>query len=315
MPKKYRGNTHRVAARSINKYLSGRSLKDDMAWPRDGYEATRLVASIVAGALILCIFPLLIVKNEGSLFSWSMHYSYSGFTQAKRDTMWLIIMLCTPLTLAWLGAKGWRKVNWADPARVLCLLYFLWTAVSAVNGSYAGRTNDNGQLAVLYGAKRFEGMYTQLGYCGLMLMFSLMKPSRRTDVVFAAMAMLLFFCITMNQYQGGNPWGMYPRGRSIYTNYEFQGTTGNIDMGGGYLTLISALLLAFFVVQGGLAGWISLIPGLMGVMLILMTGVESGKIGVYAMGILLLMAMLRKPDMRVRGLILLGALALVLTLR
>lgn len=328
MAKKYRGNKHRVAAHTINKYRTGSLYghrPDDLPeWPKDGFEASRLIIAMIMGALILCVFPLLIISygKEGTigsafsnLFSFRSNYSYSLFTQSKRDTMWFITSLCLPLAALYVGLRGWKTIRWQDPARILGVLFFAWMTVTVYKGSYITATNANGELVVWCGSGRFEGMTTQYFYFALMLLFSLVKPSRRTNAVLAALAMLVFFFVTIGQYNGENPLGMYPNGRSIYTNYEFQSLTGNIDMGGGYLTLIAALLLAVFVVQGGVTGYISLIPGLMGVLVILMTGVESGKIGVYAGGILLLMAMMLKPELRCRGFVLLGLLAAVLTLR
>lgn len=168
---------------------------------------------------------------------------------------------------------------------------------------------------VLVGSGRFEGMTTQISYMALLLVFSLCKPSVDSAGFFAGIALLCFAGITLQQYLGENPLGLYPRGRSIYTNYEFQSTTGNIDMGGGYLTLVSALLLAYYVTKGGELGSILLIPGLLGVLLILATCVQAGYMAIYGGVMLLFVVMMCCPAMRSRGFVLAGLLMAVLTLR
>ena len=47
---------------------------------------------------------------------------------------------------------------------------------------------------------------------------------------------------------GVNVLGLFPAGHSIYTNYEFQSTIGNIDMVSGYLSLVVPLLLVLLAV-------------------------------------------------------------------
>ena len=165
------------------------------------------------------------------------------------------------------------------------------------------------------GAGRFEGMNTQVAYLALMFAFSLQRPSVKTSAAFAGCALAFYAVIVALQYLGGNPLGLYPGTRSIYTNYEFQGTIGNIDMGIGFLTLFSALLLAYFAVSGGIVGALVCVPGLAGVLLMLMMGVQAGYIAIIGGVCLLLMAMICRPELRSRGLVLLGLLLAVLTLR
>ena len=63
------------------------------------------------------------------------------------------------------------------------------------------------------------------------------------------------FCgIVALQYAGINVLGLFPTGRSIYTNYEFQGTIGNIDMVSGYVMLVMPMLLGAFVAREK-GGW------------------------------------------------------------
>ena len=101
-----------------------------------------------------------------------------------------------------------------------------------------------------WGQVRNEGLLTQLCYLAIFLCFSLVLPHRRMLRAGTAAGLALFTGIVLLQYLGRNPLDLFPRGRSVQTNYEFQGTIGNIDMVSGYLCLAVPMLVLPYVLHG-----------------------------------------------------------------
>ncbi|MBQ7848919.1 MAG: O-antigen ligase family protein [Clostridia bacterium] len=257
----------------------------------------------VLGMLWLALFPL---WQDGS---------YSRITRSK----WLGMLLLTGVTavacghmLATLAGRGeWRRhirLTWLHAAAAA---YFTLVALSAVYGSWADYNNDGGQLTVIWGAKRYEGLITQGCYGLIFLCMSLTRVRLRPLLDAAAYALLAYGAIVCLQYHDVNVLELFPVGTSIHTNYEFQGPIGNIDMVVGYLSIAGSALL------GGFAWlerprWLWLAAGLAGVLLLLLTEVQCGFIMLAAMLFALLLMALRHPDCRWRTLLILsGTLAMV----
>ena len=259
------------------------------AWP--GMVAAAL------GAMWLALFPL---WQDGS---------FSRITRAKWQGMLLLcaataaVVMVTVVILALRRELG-RSVRF-HPVQGLVLAYFALVALSAFRGAYAQALNSSGQRAALMGAIRYEGLLTQLCYLAIFLLMSLFRPRMKWLLRAAAASLMVFFAVTLLQYAGFNPLGLFPLGRSVRTNYEFQGTIGNIDMISGYLCLMVPLLLSAFVLQRQADGWL-LLAGLCGVMDQLLIGVQSGLIALaLAMG-LLAVFLLTRPRRRWRIVLIYG---------
>ena len=257
----------------------------------------------VLGALWLGVFTL-----------WQ-DLSYAHITRAKWIGALCLCALCVvtavPVTIVALRREGRRSLR-PHPALWLALGYFLWVALSAWQGSLSGQLNSRGEPAVLMDAIRYEGLYTHLCY-GLIFFSMNVHPARLRPVLWAAAAALaLFMGLVALQYTGVNPLGLYPSGRSIYANYEFQGTIGNIDMVSGYLCIVMPLLLMGYLLKGGPA---LLAGGLGCVLLMTMMEVQSGLIATALLCGLLLAVMLFRPETRCQGLIIFCGLAAMLALR
>lgn len=258
------------------------------------------------GSLWLTLFPL---WQDGS---------FSRITKAKLNGMHLLscIMVGMLLLLALLLLifPRRRAVVRLHPCQLLALGYFLWVALSAWQGQFSNQLNANGDRAVWLGALRYEGLQTQLFYALIFLCMSFFRP--RLDVLMhlAAVALIFFFTVVLLQYAGDNPLGLFPAGLSTRTNYEFQGTIGNIDMVSGYLCLAVPLMLGGFVWQ---SRWdpLLLFAGMCGVMEQLMIEVQSGLIALAAglgiFGILLL----QKPALRARIMTVYGGVLLLVSIR
>lgn len=260
----------------------------------------------VLGMVWLALFPL---WQDGS---------YSRITRSK----WLGMLLLTGVTvvagLHMLGTMAFRRelrrqvrLTWMHGA---ALAYFGLVALSAAFGSWADCSNDAGQLTVLYGAKRYEGLITQGCYGLIFLMMSLTGVRVRPLLDAAAYTLLVYAGIVAAQYLGVNVLELFPAGTSIHTNYEFQGTIGNIDMVVGYVFLAAPAVL------GGFAAlerprWLWLAAGLAGVLLTLMMEVQCGLIALAALLFALVLWALRIPGSRWRVLLILGGTLMLLSVR
>lgn len=257
------------------------------------------------GCLWLAVFPL---WQDGS---------YSRITRAKLEGMHTLCIamavMGAGLVMGLLIPCRRRELRW-HPAQLLAAGYFLWVALSAWQGAMAGQLNRNGDLVVWLGAGRHEGLQTQLFYGLIFFSMSLVRPRLKVVLRIAAVTLIVFFTVTLCQYADRNPLGLFPAGLSTRTNYEFQGTIGNIDMVSGYLCLAVALMLGGFV-WCRQADPLLLMAGLCGVMDQLMIEVQSGIIalalGMGILGILLLV----KPGFRWRIMTVYGGVLVLVSVR
>lgn len=263
------------------------------------------VIMTILGALWLGAFPL-----------WQ-DLSYAHITKAK----WLgalvlcgVTLLAAAVMLMILAAQKRLHLARRSPLQLLAAAYFAWVALSAWQGAWADSLNGSGQLAVWMGAIRYEGLLTQLVYGLIFLTFSFFPVKTKAVKLAAAAALVVFTGIVAVQYAGVNVLGLFPKGRSIYTNYEFQGTIGNIDMVSGYLSLITPLLLGGYVTRD-MGGWLLLIAGLAGAALEWCMEVQSGLIALALLCALLALLALRYPAYRFRVCVVLAGVAAGLLLR
>ena len=223
----------------------------------------------VAAVAALALFPL---YND---------FSYTHITLAKWQGalgLGAVCLACAITALIACAFTGGRRYLRWHPVCWMGVGFFALVALSAWLGPMGHRLNDSGQWVWWVGATRHEGLAAKLLYGGIFLCMSLYPPRWRGTLTAAGTALMLFCGVVAWQYMGGNPLGLFPEGRSIYTNYEFQGTIGNIDMVSGYLSLVVPMLLAgFLLLSGWTRGWM-LAAGTLGVLLLLCMEVQSGLI-------------------------------------
>lgn len=272
--------------------------RKEPAWPG--------IITTVLGALWLGVFPL-----------WQ-DLSYAHITRAK----WLGMLVLTGVTvvavllcvLVLAAKKQLRQALRWHPVQLMAVGYFAWVALSALLGEWAGTLNAQGQRVVWMGAIRYEGLLTHLCYAAVFLCVSLFPPRMKEVLAAASAALMLFAGVVALQYAGVNVLGLYPAGRSIYANYEFQGTIGNIDMVSGYLSLLVPLLLGAFVTREK-GGWHLLAAGSLGAALEWCMEVQSGLIALLLLCGLLVLLALRFPAYRRRACLALAGIAAGLALR
>jgi len=214
------------------------------------------------------------------LFPLMTDFSYSTMTRAKwlgLLGLWALALACavTAVLALWTARQG-RQIRW-HPVSLLALGYLAWVGVSAWLGPLGHQLNERGEWVWWMGAVRYEGMAAKLCYVLLMFCLSLYPQRWRATLGAAALALGIFCGVVALQYLGRNPLGLFPAGRSIYTNYEFQGTIGNIDMVSGYVSLVMPMLLAGYVLLPG-RGWHLLAGAGLGMLLTLCMEVQSGLI-------------------------------------
>ncbi len=242
--------------------------------------------------------------------------NYSNITRAK----WEGMLLLTFLTLCagvWLLPSTFRAAKCRKKPHLPTLFwlgYLIWLTLSAFWGTYAGQRSGEGLLAVLWGSLRYEGLVTLFCY-GLIFQCMSRHPVQIHWVLSACSAAMIVYALIVGlQYAGLNPLSLFPNGRSIRTNYEFQGTIGNIDMVSGWVCLLTPGLLGSFLLRDR-HGVFHLIGGLFGAALTLCMAVQSGLI-VLALTLLALLALsLRRPTCRARFMLLLSLVLLLFSLR
>lgn len=183
----------------------------------------------VCACLWLGLFPLL----QGG--------TYTQLTYHK----WVYMLVLAGVTLAGAAAVRFSRRRKAAPAprgRVLrvpvlaAAALALWILLSCLASSFGA---DRWLIGT---SLRREGLVTQLCYLALFFLFSFARVKRKPVVICASAGVILFFAVVLLQRSGFNALGLYPDGRSFETVPDFQGTTGNIDMGNGYLCLVAGLL-------------------------------------------------------------------------
>ena len=193
----------------------------------------------LTACLWLGLFPLL---QKGT---------YATLTHDK----WVIALFLTALTfLCFVFDLFFLRRGRKQPARaftrhdvlplILASALVLWTVLSCLLSRSGPEAWWIGETA------RYEGLATRLCYLVLFCCFFFSRVNLKPVLFSAAGGVIAFFVIVLLQRGGGNPLGLYPAGRSYELNPEFQGTIGNVDMGTGYLLLLTGLFLyalpAFF---------------------------------------------------------------------
>ena len=233
--------------------------------------------------------------------------SYTHITVDKWKCMLVMTVISVVLTAGYAIAETVKDLKegrfvFRKPSlpQIMALLFFVWVCLSAVFGTYHDQLNGNGQKAVLFGARRFEGLITQLCYCAVFFCLSIQNTSVRKNSNAAAIGILIYFSIVLSQYAGNNPFGLFPNSLSVKTFSSFQGTIGNIDVVSGYVVLIVGLVWSRFIAAEK-GGWLCYFSGIAGVMLALFLNVQSGIIALAGGSIILIACLMTDEKIRFHG--------------
>ena len=170
--------------------------------------------------------------------------TYSTLTRDK----WIIMFCLFFFTIVCILNDGIRH-RLARPVlfpSVLAGCLIGWICLSCLLSKY------NADFWWLGASVRKEGLLTQFCYILLFLCFSCAGINLAPLYGCTAFGVLLFAMVIFAQRAGYNPFGLYPKGTSYANSPAFQGPIGNIDMGTGYLCLVSGFF--FSSLSGIIAG-------------------------------------------------------------
>ena len=126
-----------------------------------------------------------------------------------------------------------------------CLLgYLLLSLISAICSPFGG--------IAFIGSSRYEGFITILLYVLIFFTVADRQGSRRLPLYVFGGGMLIFCCISLIQFAGGNPFGLYPErlnyyGAGVSYQGEYLGTIGNVDMVAGLMCIAIPLFLLYII--------------------------------------------------------------------
>ena len=277
-------------------------------------QAKNGIAMTVAARLWLGLFPLLqgFTYAQITLDKWRIMLALCGVTLGC--FCFDLIRRC--ISARRTGSGSFSSLTMAPRIPlILGALLLLWTVLSCLLSPYGADTWWIGASV------RREGLATQLCYLFLCFCFILSLVNLKAVLVSAAAGVALFCAVVILQRLGGNPLGLYPAGRSFAFNPEFQGTIGNVDMGTGYLCLLSGLFLHGGIRQflsfrqdrsrSAFAALVCCVIGLViSVFLIVTMEVQFGKITLAALAVFSALRLLPKK-WRLAALAILLVIALV----
>ena len=245
--------------------------------PMPGEQKTRRIMAAlltVAAVAALAVFPLF------------TDFTYTHITRTKWYAalgLGALSLLCALGAMTVCLCRGHRQLLHGSWVALLAVGYVAMVGVSAWLGPIGHQLNDRGEWVWWMGAVRYEGLAAKLVYLLIFLCMSVYRPRRRVTLAAIAVALALFSGVVALQYAGYNPLGLYPAGRSVRTNYEFQGTLGNIDMVSGYLSLVMPMMVAGFLMLRNRVRYLLLAAGTLGMFLELCMEVQSGLLVLAAM--------------------------------
>ncbi len=219
-------------------------------------------------------------------------------------------MLCILTLNDW-----WSSVRHMNLPRLFVWALGIWILLSAFLGSEVGRVNEQGVSMAIVGPLRYEGLISQMCYLAVFLIFSVLplRGAERPILGTAALALVMYGVIVFCQYLDINVLDLFPDGRNIYTNYEFQGPIGNIDMVTGYICLVMPLILIPWVFGKG--SFYLPLASMTGVLLLCLFEVQSGILALVALALFLGSTAVLFPDHRRRSLQALSGICLCFCFR
>lgn len=242
-------------------------------------------------ALMLSLFLLFFYPDVG----------YKNISGAKRDCLYVltltyvVTLLVSVIVTLLLPSRGTQaaqelkqRLRSLGVAFWAMLAYLLFTLISALLSSHP----DD----VWFGASRNEGFLTQLLYVLIFSTLLLFGKPKTWHLYVVSASLLLMIVIVVQQVLGGNPLGLYPRGKS-YANStgHFLGTIGNADFIGSFLCILIPLLLTALIRGKGLLRLVLLLPIAAALYFVLQIDVLACYVGLSAGLVLSLPIIFRFP--------------------
>ena len=218
-------------------------------------------------------------------------FDYSHITRSKYIAMLVLTALCVIVSVTKIILNGDRTQCLRllkNPAVILATAYILWMGLSACFGTSHDLLNSRGEWIVWAGDRRYEGLATALCYFLVFLAFAMSGGSAKVLVLSSGFGILINLGIFVLQHMGKNPLGYYPGERNVFTNPEFQGTIGNVDVMVSYLAVTMPPCIGYFLLKKDRVAGFALISGISGIAILLLIKVQAGY--VMLVGLLALLA-------------------------
>ena len=216
---------------------------------------------------------------------------YVGLTISKflffsiATITFLVMVVLTRLFYAVKGygfSGSWSRTSWAQMAFVVFVLVML---VSSAFSPY----KDN----ILMGSGRYEGLFTWLLY---IVAFILISRYSKLSIghILAFAGTICFICIiSIIQYFGVNI--LYPAGTDFASSH-FLGTIGNVNMLSGLLCIAIPIFIAAFIRLKDNKRWCLLPATFLGLLTLLFSEVDSGKVGILVVLVLFIPLMIKNIE-------------------
>ena len=243
---------------------------------------------------------------------------YEGILQSKFAAFcvvcggYIVVMAVFSVEGAVIGALKlsppgtWLKnTTWVQR---LMLIYLTITWISALASEYFPTT--------VIGATRFEGALTVSIYVLVFLLVSLFGRVTEKVVWAFAGAAVIFSVISLVQFMGYNPLGLFPEGYNYYDAYkaysgQYLGTVGNVDLVAAFLCILIPVMLGAIVRSRNKKKYILLVPLILSVFVLVKMSVMAGFAGV-GLGLVLSLPVLVELDKKKRLKIAVGAGGLII---
>ena len=227
-----------------------------------GRRATDIYISV-----ILLLFPL-----------FTGFQGYGSITEAKLLFFLIPTVLWVLLLIVSLFTDGEKPVPRMTPVLWPLLVYLALCCVSALLSPY-------GVKDILIGAGRFDGLLHTLLCVIIFLGVSIWGRPRRRYGLFLCISMCLCSLVSVLQFFGLNPLGLYPEGLTYYdrgTLYigEFLGTIGNGNLFSALLCLGIPVVSGLFIC-GRLKGFIALPCVFLAAFSLFECSVSAGKLALF----------------------------------
>ena len=252
----------------------------------------------------------------------SIHLLYFGFSgyshifDAKKTTfctisllyfiaVFIAVFVCYDREK--MSIRNFLKNN-VSPTRLCVIFYMLFTIISALLSDYFPKT--------LLGISRFEGAFTISLYCISFLLVSFFPIGKKYLLYVFAVCVTLFSVLCVIQLFSFNPLSLYPKGTNFYDagviyTTAFIGTTGNTNLTGAFICTAFPFLAVTMLKTKGKSRVLLLIPLSLLSYIILVMGVDSAIVGVFACVIITLPLLL---DFSKKGIILYIAMLVIVVI-
>lgn len=252
-------------------------------------------------SLMLLIYPLW-VGPGGYIDITPVKYRF--FVTVTIVYLVINVLLMAELTIIGKSREVFNLLRRPHLTKLLLLSFILCCCLSALFSDYGVKT--------WVGLGRYEGLSTYILYFSLFVAVSIFGRFKDLHLYLLGMAVIINAVIGLFQYSGLNPFGLFPQGYTyhdafvLYAN-QFMGTIGNVDILSSFLSISVPIFLVKYIITDN--GKVFILPFIAGMLLLLLSGVNAGLLGIIVGFILLFPLLLDTKEKFIRSFIAAAAMA------